>query len=134
MDPLGRKRGSKIVESEKLKDESKGNMKINHVTILVKNRQKALEFYSGVLGLKKKNVKGHVWLEVGNSYLHLTENSGQPVSDTFYHFAISTDLDNVRKKLVSRNVEFQDKSSQIFLRDPNGNLVEFVDENDLFFK
>lgn len=109
-------------------------MKINHITLLVSNREKSLDFYIGILGLKRKDVGKHIWVEVGESYIHLTENSGGPIPGTFYHFAISTRLEELRDKLVKNKSEFEDKESQIFLRDPDGNLVEFIDENDNFFK
>lgn len=112
-------------------------MKINHVTLLVKDKKESERFYTEVLGFNKREDKG-LWIEIGDQYIHITENSGEPVSDTFYHFAIEIDdLPVYLEKLKEKGVEvfdFSDNKLQNFIRDIDGNLIEFIDASNNFFK
>ena len=113
-------------------------MRINHVTILVTDKNIAKKFYTKILGFEKKEIDGRLWIKIGEQYIHITENSGQPVPNTFYHFAIEIDnLPNYKTSLRDRGVNvfiFPDNPLQNFLKDPDGNLIELVDANDKFFK
>jgi catechol 2,3-dioxygenase-like lactoylglutathione lyase family enzyme len=113
-------------------------MKINHVTLLVKNRDESEKFYTEILGLDKKEVGNSLWIKIGDQYIHLAENSGEPVPNTFYHFGIEIDnLSDYLKKLKEKGVEFfyfSENKLANFIRDPDGNLIEFIDTNDIYFK
>ena len=113
-------------------------MRINHVTLLVADRGKAEEFYAGVLGLEKEERSGHLWIKVGEQYVHLTENSGPVAGDSFYHFAIEIEnLPGYLEQIGCRGAEVFDvalERTQGFVRDPDGNLIEFIDEKNNFFK
>ena len=114
------------------------NMKINHVTILVSDKNLSRKFYTEVLGFEIKEIDGRLWIKIGEQYLHITENSGEPVPNTFYHFAIEVDnLADYKITLKNKGVDifdFSDSNLQNFLRDPDGNLVELIDAADKFFK
>jgi len=113
-------------------------MKINHVTLLVSNKKQSEKFYIESLGFSKKEVGEHLWIDIGEQYIHLTQNSGKPVTDTFYHFAIEVDdlfayVEKLKEKGVSI-LNFSENKMQIFIKDPDGNMIEFIDSKDKFFK
>lgn len=111
-------------------------MRINHVTLLVDDKKRAKKFYTKVLGFRKKEKDGHLWIKVGDEqYIHLTQNSGKPRPDTFYHFAIEIDnLEEYLRKLEVKEVKIIKIGHQNFIKDLDGNLIEFVDSKDNFFK
>ncbi|MFZ4631805.1 MAG: VOC family protein [Patescibacteria group bacterium] len=113
-------------------------MRINHVTILVKDKNVSRKFYTEILGFESKEIGGRLWIKIGEQYLHITENSGVPVPNTFYHFAIEIDnLTDYKINLKNKGInifDFSDDNLQNFLRDTDGNLIELIDVNDDFFK
>tara|TARA_Y100000310_G_C20602498_1_gene773791 strand:+ start:385 stop:717 length:333 start_codon:yes stop_codon:yes gene_type:complete len=110
-------------------------MRINHVTILVKDKKKSEKFFTEVLGFKKRKTDKYLWIKVGKQYIHITENSGKPIPNTFYHFAIEiNDLHDYLKKIKEEGVKVLKDKFQYFIRDPDGNLIEFVDKGNKFFK
>lgn len=122
-------------------------MRINHVTILVKNKTESKIFYTEILGLKKFERNGRLWIKVGDQFIHITDNSGKPVRGTFYHFAIEVKgLKNFVNKIRVKGVKIFDvdikplpanevlkSQSNYFIKDPDGNLIEFIEENNHFF-
>ena len=124
---------------------------INHVTVLVNDKEKAVKFYSDVLGLEVFPVGKSTWMKLGNQFLHVTQNSGKSISDSFYHFAIEVDsfkgyikslidrgaevfgLDQDLKKILI-NTDLDNPTRQFFVKDPDGNLIEIVDSQNPFFK
>ena len=124
---------------------------INHVTVLVNDKEKAVKFYSDVLGLEVFPVGKSTWMKLGNQFLHVTQNSGKSISDSFYHFAIGVDsfkgyikslidrgaevfgLDQDLKKILI-NTDLDNPTRQFFVKDPDGNLIEIVDSQNPFFK
>jgi len=109
-------------------------MKINHITVLVKDNFKALDFYVDKLGFEKVIIKGkHCWAKVGDIYIHLAQNSGLSTKNSFQHFAIiMKDLPSYIEKLKSRGVNVEIRDLQYFIRDIDGNLIELIDENNKF--
>ncbi len=110
-------------------------MRINHVTLLVRDKETSKRFYAETLGLGVREDQG-LWIRIGGQYLHLTDSSGAPVPGTFYHFAIETErlsefLAGLEKKGVT--IFHLGDERQNFVRDPDGNLIEFVDAHDNFF-
>ena len=124
---------------------------INHVTVLVNDKEKAIKFYSEILGLEIFPVGKSTWMKVGNQFLHITQSSGKAISNSFYHFAIEMssfekyindlinkgleifDLDNDLNK-VKVNCDLDDPTRQFFVNDPDGNLIEITDTEKPFFK
>ncbi len=124
---------------------------INHVTVLVEDKEKAIEFYSEILGLQIFPVGKSTWMKVGSQFLHITQASGKTISNSFYHFAIEIDpfdeyingiikkgievfeLDkDLNKVMVNSNLD--NPTRQFFVHDPDGNLIEIVDSKNPFFK
>ena len=125
-------------------------IKINHVTLLVKDKNKAEKFYTEILELEKHVVGDSLWIRVGDQFIHITEDSGESRKNSFYHFAI--EFENVVehiKKLIEKgvkvfdldkelneilvNTEFENPERQFFIRDIDGNLIELIEANNQFF-
>jgi glyoxylase I family protein len=122
---------------------------INHVTVLISDIDKAVKFYGETLGLEIFPSGKCTWVRVGNQFIHLAQNSGISTPNTFSHFAIEVDsLMEYITGLVSKGVEVFDLNDdlnkincdlevpnrQFFVTDPDGNLIEFIDSNNIFFK
>jgi catechol 2,3-dioxygenase-like lactoylglutathione lyase family enzyme len=113
-----------------------------HAALLVTDLERAREFYGRVLGLKEKarpafNFPG-AWYDLGEAELHLMVTSGplpapgaRPRRD--YHIAFQVDdLDEARRALEIAGLVFRESSSglpSIFVRDPDGNLIELQQRN-----
>jgi len=125
-------------------------IKINHVTLLVDNKKKAEEFYTEILGFEKYEIGNSLWIKVGDGFIHLTESPEASTRNSFYHFGI--EIQNVQeyiKELISKglkifdldkklnevfiNSELNKPKRQFFLRDIDGNLLEFIEANSQFF-
>ncbi|PIR41339.1 MAG: hypothetical protein COV31_01790 [Candidatus Yanofskybacteria bacterium CG10_big_fil_rev_8_21_14_0_10_46_23] len=110
-------------------------MRIEHVTLLVKDREKALAFFKDVLDFDHELVDKHAWVIVGDQYIHITEDSGETTTDTFYHFCIEReDIDDYANKLKDRGVELIDEQpgASFFVKDLDGNLIEFSKPRNRF--
>ncbi|QQS38515.1 VOC family protein [Candidatus Woesebacteria bacterium] len=124
---------------------------INHVTIVVNDKSKAQYFYCDLLGLEKKVIGKSLWVKVGNQYIHINENPNQIRKNTFHHFAITIEgLIPFLQNLISKGVRVFDTDDgtsmkdtntnldcpkrNYFAYDPSGNLVEFIDSTNNFFK
>src|ERR1044072_8596634 len=116
---------------------------VHHVSINVTDVDAALEFYTGVLGLRARTDRpdfgfGGAWLDVGGQQVHLIEGTTPPGHGQ--HFAILVaDLDKTVGELRQGGVEVSDPrrggggvtaprpvgpSRMAFLSAPAGNLIE----------
>ena len=107
-----------------------------HATILVRDLERTRKFYTTVLGLKEierpRFKFSGTWFAIGDQELHIVvkdDLSGDPAFSDDRHIALGVrDFDNVPDKLSSYGIPFRQGSSparrQIFLRDPDGNLIE----------
>ena len=112
-------------------------MRINHITVLVEDNKAAAEYYVNVLELGEIKLVGenHYWLLIGDTYIHLAANSGEPVKNTFYHFAVEIDdLQSYLKRIESKGIEVKRDEWQFFIHDLDGNMIELIDSNNKFFK
>jgi len=110
----------------------------NHVGIVVKDLEKCKRLYEGVLGLKPIerppfNFPG-AWYQVGsNLQLHLMVLD-EEIPLTSHHFALEVkDFERAVAHLKAEGIEIMDGpgkrpdgSDFLFLRDPDGNLVELT--------
>lgn len=105
---------------------------------MVSDKNASRKFYTEILGFEKKEIDGRLWIKVGDQYIHITENSGKPVPDTFYHFAIEidnlADYKNILKDKGVNIFDYSEDKRQSFLKDLDGNLIELIDSDDQFFK
>ena len=108
-------------------------MKIKLTSVYVDDQEKALRFYTEVLGLEQRADRpelgiGGAWLDAGGQQLHLVEGEAPP--GLGQHFALLIDdLDATVAELRGRGLEVSDprpigRSLQSFVSDPSGNLVE----------
>jgi catechol 2,3-dioxygenase-like lactoylglutathione lyase family enzyme len=112
-----------------------------HAALLVTDLDRAREFYGGALGLKEKqrhsfNFPG-AWYDLGDCELHLMvtdealpEAGERPQRDFHVAFLID-DFEATRRALKEAGIPFREGSSglpQIFIRDPDGNLIELQEK------
>ena len=110
---------------------------INHVTTMVKDTARAMEFYNKLLGIKQ--IQSQVdnpaitWLQLDNGIMvHLIETDEAPAKPGNIHHAFQVDdLEATRETLVSNGFEplrggvRYDGQAYFFIEDPDGNSVEF---------
>jgi len=122
---------------------------INHITVLVLDKEKAIYFYCNILGLEKLEIDKSIWARAGKQFVHISK-SDKALPKSFIHFAIEVsnfneyirnliaqkidvfDLDNNLNK-IALNSELDKEFRQFFVEDPSGNYVEIIDVNNSFF-
>ena len=116
---------------------------IHHVSLLVSDTRRALDFYHGILGL---GVDPHrpdmgfpgAWLQIGDQQIHLIEMPDRVRAATpaahggrDWHVALAvSDLDALVSALAGRGIGYTLSRSgrrALFCRDPDGNAVELVE-------
>lgn len=118
-------------------------LSIHHVSMVVADTQRAIDFYHGVLGLDVCTERPDlgfpgVWFTIGEQQIHLLElENPDPVTGRpehggrDRHLAMSVDdLDKIQAVLVERGIVFtRSKSGRValFCRDPDGNGVELIE-------
>jgi glyoxylase I family protein len=116
---------------------------INHVSLLVADTARALDFYHGLLGLDIDESRPELdfpgaWLIVGAGQIHLLElppaNRQADLPEhggRDRHVAMNvTDLDAVVATLESAGISYTLSRSgrrALFCRDPDGNAIELVE-------
>ncbi len=117
---------------------------IHHVSLLVSDTQRALDFYHGVLGLPLDPGRPEMgfpgaWLRIGQQQLHLIELPQQLAAETASvhggrdrHFALVVgDIEGLRQALEENGITYtlsRSGRSALFCRDPDGNAVEIVEQ------
>ena len=116
---------------------------LHHCSVLVKDAQRALDFYHGALGLDicpERPDLGYpgAWLEINGQQIHLmelpdpdsgAERPGHGGRDRHFAFNID-DLDSLKQILDQRNIKYSISKSgrkALFCRDPDGNALEFIE-------
>ncbi len=120
---------------------SKFNFALHHVSLLVSDTRKALDFYHDILDLPLANRPDMgfpgAWLQVGGQQIHLLElenpdpTTGRPAhGGRDRHFAMTADcIDAIREHLDQAGITYSlSKSGRkaLFCRDPDGNAVEII--------
>jgi glyoxylase I family protein len=117
-------------------------LSIHHVSLLVQDTHRALQFYQQVLGLALDENRPELdfpgaWLQVGGQQIHLLElPSPDPVQDRPEHggrdrhvaFQVS-DLQAIVQRLQALDIAFTRSRSgreALFCRDYDGNTVELI--------
>ena len=108
-----------------------------HVAILVSDLEAAKQFYEGILGLEPKprpNLDSPgVWYDLGDLELHLIVTTQRLLSanerpNKDFHLALAVeDYEVIKKELTDAGVPFRESRAgvpQVFVRDPDGNLIE----------
>ena len=115
---------------------------IHHVSLLVENTEKALEFYTEVLGLSVIPDRPELgfpgaWLQIGGQQIHLLElQNPDPVTGRpehggrDRHLAMSVaDLSELEQRLSKKGIAYTlSKSGRraLFCRDYDGNTMELI--------
>lgn len=117
----------------------------SHVSVTVSDLEKAKAFYGGFIGLKEIprppfDFPG-VWYAHGDVQIHIIVNEKlppRPVEVERFslrdpHFALWVeDADDIARRLAEAGVAVHDFSTsptgfrQLFIKDPDGNMVEFL--------
>ena len=116
---------------------------IHHVSIIVASTGRALDFYSGLLGLSVDLTRPDLgypgaWLTVGSQQIHLLEvpnpdaTEGRPHhGGRDRHLALLIDnLQSIRHQLDAAHIPYTlSKSGRkaLFCRDYDGNVVELIE-------
>ena len=111
---------------------------LNHVSISASDLDASARFYEDVFGLRRIPTPNFgfpvCWLRVGDLQLHLFQRSVD--APAHHHFALTVqDFESVYRKAEERGAfddtindgrirVLPDGSVQMYLRDPDGNLVE----------
>jgi len=116
---------------------------IHHVSMIISSADKSLAFYQGLLGLETVERPDlpfpGIWLKIGDQQLHLLElPNPDPVDHRpehggrDRHLALSVrDLDVLAASLERAGVGYTRSRSgrdALFCRDPDGNALEFIQQ------
>lgn len=111
-----------------------------HAAVMVSDLDRAVEFYSGILGLERVerslNYPG-AWYQIGNFQIHLIAdvnyrigNIDLTVSTRHPHIALGiTDIDAAKHQLLAANCVVKMSNSgraALFTQDPDGNAIELT--------
>jgi len=116
---------------------------IHHASFIVKNTERALTFYCGLLGLEQDHNRPDLdylgaWLQVGDGQIHLLElPNPDPVDNRpahggrDRHLAMTvTNLAQIQSLLEQAGIDFTlSKSGRraLFCRDYDGNGIELIE-------
>lgn len=116
---------------------------LHHVSIIVADTERSLDFYRGVLGLETDDRRPDLgypgaWLQLGEAQIHLLELpnpdpiEGRPAhGGRDRHFALTVaELASVVQALEEAGIAHTLSRSgrrALFCRDPDGNAVEIIE-------
>jgi len=112
---------------------------VHHLSFTVTDLARAREFYEGVMGLEtvpRPDIGiGGVWYSAGNAQIHLIEVPGHEKPETkltplanHNAFAID-DYPKILERLKQLGVEVLETTperGQMWIRDPDGNVIELI--------
>ncbi len=117
-------------------------LKLHHVSFAIRHLETSKHFFAEVLGLPEIERPAFdfpgAWYALGDRQLHLIEQSaaGREVGGRISradHLALEVeDVQAVKRRLSEKGVEFGEGTNQklgmdqIFCRDPDGHVIEFV--------
>ena len=114
---------------------------LHHVSLIVSDTDRSLEFYCGILELERveRPALGFpgAWLQVGGQQIHLLELPNPDPTDNRpqhggrdRHTAFSVqDLSRVRQRLDEAGIDYTMSRSgreALFCRDPDANAIELI--------
>ena len=117
---------------------------IDHCSLIVADTAKALEFYTGILGLKVDVSRPDLgypgaWLQVGSGQIHLLEVPNPDSVDNRpahggrdHHVALQvSNLDKLIQRLEQADITYSRSKSgraALFCRDFDGNAIELLEK------
>lgn len=102
---------------------------IDHIIIYITDMEKAINFYTEILGLPLRMKSPH-WSEVGGEHngmyigLHLSDNVERTTKETTDIGFRVRDIEQARKELENKGIEFYDKITKIT---PTSSFTSFMD-------
>ncbi len=106
---------------------------INHVALEVGDLEEAVGFYRGLFGFPLRGeVPGAVFLDMGDQFLALSEQAGDPPDGGRHFGLVVADREAVRKALADTPAEILPGRGLDF-RDPWGNRVQVIEYADVQF-
>jgi catechol 2,3-dioxygenase-like lactoylglutathione lyase family enzyme len=113
--------------------------RLDHLTIEVNDLNKAINFYTKILGLEERRTpeevksKGIRWLNIAdNQALHLIEIPDMREPSSAHMALIVEDIESWEKYLTKYHIEIQSpkfniyNAKRFFIKDPSGNRIEFL--------
>ena len=109
--------------------------RLDHTSLRITDLARSREFYEGLLGLPTAarpdlGFPG-VWYDVGGTQLHLIEQRKmfEDIDPTDPHLALQVaDIEEVKRALDARGVRYLHFGGpQLWIRDPDGNVVEICE-------
>lgn len=116
-------------------------MDIDHITYYGGRQEETIRFYGEVLGFDTKEVDGKVWVKIGKKFiLHLSSDK-ESVTKGKFHFGISISNPSALAESIKGNgvrvfdivdgneidiFKITATLTQFFVRDPAGNILEFL--------
>lgn len=117
---------------------------IDHCSLIVANTFKALEFYTGILGMEVDGSRPDLgypgaWLKIAGSQIHLLELPNPDSTDNRpehggrdRHVALQvSDLDEIIRRLEQAGIDYSKSKSgrsALFCRDYDSNAIELVEK------
>ena len=117
-------------------------LKLHHVSFAIRDLETSKRFFGDVLGLPEIERPGFnfsgAWYALGDRQLHLIAQSeagreaGARISRADHMALEVADVQAVKQRLTEKGVEFGEGTNQslgmdqIFCRDPDGHVIEFV--------
>lgn len=117
-------------------------VRLHHYSVLVQDLQRALDFYTGLLGLRVNQSRPQLgypgaWLDVGDCQIHLmqlpvspTNNQPVPHGGRDRHIALEVvEIEALKMALEHAAIPYTVSKSgrqALFCRDPDGNAIEFL--------
>jgi catechol 2,3-dioxygenase-like lactoylglutathione lyase family enzyme len=114
------------------------SLRINHVAVGARDLERSVGFYTELLGAERIPAPNFgtpvVWLALGRTQLHLFRRDVE--SPTYHHFGVTVDDLEPVYRVAERWDAFEDETFrnrlielpgdvvQLYVRDPDGNLVE----------
>ena len=118
---------------------------IHHKGFHVTDMEKTLSFYCDILGFEHafdlKDNDGYPWIEyvkiADGSFLEFFYGADEEEKKQYDHICFEVaDIEKIAKELKEKNVTFaaelsvgKDNNQQFWLRDPDGNWLEFMELN-----
>jgi glyoxylase I family protein len=118
---------------------------IHHVSLIIENVQRSVDFYQGLLGLERAERPDlgfpGVWFKIGERQLHLlqlpdldTDSVRPEHGGRDHHLAVLVrDLDSLCISLKAKGIAYTRSQSgrvAMFCRDPDGNALEFIQRDE----